>query len=167
MYDIHPVEQQSINDMLKYGVGFFNWAKRKSRKPAGAKSVQRPSTDMLVDYANVFARTANAMLRIQNQAMSATVYQDGAPLTVVSYFIGNVDKARPIQIVTQPEAMRRKLRELDNLLLEQKSPSMYLRRHVRIYEGNQVSLVRPSEQRFWTQSQARADADAFIAELLS
>jgi hypothetical protein len=59
------------------------------------------------------------------------------------------------------------LRELDKLLLDKKGPSMYMRRHARIYDGKQVSLVRPSEQRFWTQSQARADADAFLAELSS
>ncbi|MBK6711247.1 MAG: hypothetical protein IPG51_13055 [Chloroflexi bacterium] len=63
--------------------------------------------------------------------------------------------------------MRAKLRELDTSLLERNTPSMYMRRHVRVYDGNTVSLVRPSEQRFWTQSQARADADAFLAELSS
>jgi len=69
--------------------------------------------------------------------------------------------------MTQPDAMRKKLRELDNLLVEQQTPSIYIRRHVRIYDNNQVSLVRPSEQRFWTRSQALADADAFLAELAS
>ena len=74
---------------------------------------------------------------------------------------------QPVRIVTNPDAMRNKLRELDDLLLTQKTPSMYVRRHVRVYEGRQVSLVRPSEQRFWTQSQARADADAFLTELFA
>ena len=99
--------------------------------------------------------------------MNATVYENGAPLTVVSFDLVSSKEAQPVQILTESDAMRTKLRELNELILERKTPSMYMRRHVRVYDGKQVSLVRPSEQRFWTQSQARTDADAFLAELLS
>ena len=101
--------------------------------------------------------------------MNATVYENGAPLTVVSFDLVSSKEAQPVQILTESDAMRTKLRELNELILERKTPSMYMRRHVRVYnyDGKQVSLVRPCEQRFWTQSQARTDADAFLAELLS
>ena len=61
--------------------------------------------------------------------------------------------------------MRAKLRELNDFVLRENTPSFYTRRHVRIYDGKQMSIIRPSERRFWTQSQARVDADAFLAEL--
>ncbi|MCB0106955.1 MAG: hypothetical protein KDE53_13635, partial [Caldilineaceae bacterium] len=106
-----------------------------------------------------------SLLQVKNKTLNATVYQNGAPLTAVSFDIVDLDKAQPVQVITHSDAMRHKLHELDRQLLAQKTPSMYVRRHVRIYDGNQVSLVRPSEQRFWTQSQALVDADEFLAEL--
>jgi len=165
IYGLHPTEQRLVEDMLEYGLEFFNWSKLKERKSQAVKAVQRPPEKMLEIYANLFVSTVTSLLRIKNQTLNATVYQNGTPLTVVSFTIIDSDKTELVQVVTQSDAMRSKLRELDEFLLERKTPSMYIRRHVRVYDGNQVSLVRPSEQRFWTQSQARADADAFLAEL--
>jgi len=165
LYKLHPVERQLIEDMLEYGIGFFNWSNKKNRKSQESKAVQRPHIEMLETYAQTFIRTVTSFLRIKNQTLNATVYQNGTPLTVVSFAIVDSTQAEPVQLTTQSDAMRSKLRELDEFLLERKTPSMYIRRHVRVYDGNQISLVRPSEQRFWTQSQARADADAFLAEL--
>jgi len=167
IYGLHPVERQLIKNTLEYGIEFFNWSKRKNRKPQGAKPVKPPDRSMLEAYAEIFTRTATSLLRIKNQTLNATVYENGVPLTVVSFDLVSLDEAKPVQIVTESDAMRTKLRELNELILERKTPSMYMRRHVRVYDGKQVSLVRPSEQRFWTQSQARADADVFLAELLS
>lgn len=167
IFDLHPVERQLVKDMLEYGIGFFQWSKRKSRKPQGAKPVQPPDVAMLRAYANIFARTATSLLKIKNQTLNAIVYENGAPLTVVSFDLVDPQEAQPVQVMTGSDAMRAKLRELNALILSRQTPSMYMRRHVRVYDGRQVSLVRPSKQRFWTQSQARADADAFLAELLS
>ncbi|MFZ1752097.1 MAG: N-6 DNA methylase [Caldilineaceae bacterium] len=167
LYGLHPIEQRVVEDILTYGIPFFEWAKRKTRKPGNSKPVQAPDTDMLTRYAEIFAYTATSLLRIKNQTLNAVVYKNGALLTVVSFKLAPLEEAHPVQLVDSHNAMRAKLRELDHLLVERKTPSMYTRRHVRVYDGNTVSLVRPSEQRFWTQSQARADADAFLAELSS
>ncbi len=165
LYKIYPVEQQLIEDTIEYEIEFFNWSKRKNRKPREASPVKRPNIDMLKAYADIFVRTASSLLQIKDKALNGTIYQNGAPLTAISFDIVDHNEAKPVQIITQPNAMRLKLRELDKFLLEQKSPSMYIRRHVRVYDGDQMSLVRPSEQRFWTQSQARVDADEFLADL--
>ncbi len=167
LFNLHPVEQQLVQDMLEYGIEFFNWSKRRTRRPRGAKPVQEPGTEMLQAYADVFVRTVTSLLKIKNQTLNATVYKNGAPLTVASFEFVRRQDARPVCVITESDAMHTRLQELNEQVLEQKTPSMYLRRHTRVYDGNLVSLVRPSEQRFWTQSQARADADAFLAELLS
>jgi hypothetical protein len=167
LYDLHPVEQELVEDILEYGIGFFNWSKQKNRRPRGAKSVQGPQVPMLEAYAEIFTRTATSLLRVRNQTLNAIVYENGAPLTVVVFDLVRLEERQPIRVLKEPEAMRTKLHELDELLLSRKVPSMYMRRHVRIYDGNQLSLVRPNERRFWTRSQARTDADAFLAELSS
>ena len=168
LYEFHPTEQQLVYDMLQYGVGFFEWSKRQNRRPQGSIPVQRPDLEQLHSYATVFARTVSSLLHVKDKGLKPTLYKNGAPLTVVSFdFVNANEKSETTNVVTSSEAMRAKLRELDELLSNQITPSMFLRRHVRVYDGDQVSLVRPSERRFWTQSQARADADAFIAELFS
>ncbi len=167
LYGLHPTEQQLVQDMLDYGVEFFNWAKRKSRKPQGAKPVQSPDVDMLKAYAQIFSKVASSILRIKNKTLNTTIYQNGEPLTAVSFDLVDIKDAQPMRIIHEPSEMRTKLYQLNDLLLAQETPSMFMRRHARVYDGDQVSLVRPSEQRFWTQSQARADADAFIAELFT
>lgn len=165
LFDLHPVEQQLIEDMVTYGIGFFEWAKRKTRKPGEVLAVQKPNEELLKGYAETFIQTTAMFLQIKQQALKATVYKNGAPLTVITFELVDLDKVEPVQVITQPGEMRAKLRELDELLVARKTPSMYIRRHVRVYDGKQISLIRPSEQRFWTKSQARADADAFLADL--
>ncbi len=167
LYGLHPTEQQLVEDMLTYGIDFFNWAKRKRRKPGSAKPVERPDVDMLKTYAQVFIKVATSMLQIKQKTLNATVYQNGEPLTTVTFDLVDLSDTQPVHIIEEPAAMRAKLYQLNDLLLDQTTPSMFMRRHARVYDGKQVSLVRPSERRFWTQSQARADADTFIAKLLA
>lgn len=167
LYGLHPVEQQQVEDTLTYSLGFFEWAKKKTRKPGGAEPVKAPDGEMLKSYADVFVHTATSMLRVKEQTLNATVYKNGAPLTVVSFDLVSQDNAQSTQVIEGHDAMRAKLRELDEVLLQRKTPSIYIRRHVRVYDGKSVSLVRPGERRFWTRSQARADADSFLAELSS
>jgi len=99
--------------------------------------------------------------------MNATVYHDGAPLSVVCFEVVTTNQAREIERRTASEQLSETLRYLDRLLLQQHSPTLYMRRHVRIYDGAMVYLVRPAEQRFWSRSQARVDADSLLAEWLN
>lgn len=164
--NIHPVEQQLIEDTLKYGLEFFRWVKKIDRKPGAVKPVKKPDEVMLRLYADVFTQVATSFLKVKQKTLNAKIYRNGAPLTVVSFDLVDLEGRQPVDIVQTSDEMRAKLRKLDQLALTQQTPSIYMRRHVRIYDGQEVSLIRPSEQRFWTQSQARIDADAFLAELL-
>lgn len=167
IYGLNPTERQLVEDMTNFGIRFFEWAKRKTRKPGEVEPVQIPTVKMLQEYAEVFTETAESLLHYQHQTLNATIYQNGAPLSVVSFDLVPSELASEPQIVTDKDDLREKLRQLDALLLEQRSPSLYMRRHVRVYNGTEIFLVRPNEQRFWTQSQARADADEFLAELIT
>jgi hypothetical protein len=166
IYGLHPVERQLVEDTLAYGVEFFNWAKRKTRKPRGAAPVRPPGISVLKAYAEIFIEVAKSLLQAKNQTLNATIYKNGAPLSVLSFDLVGLKELRSVQVVTQPGAMQAKLRKLNDLALERNTPSFYTRRHVRIYDGEQLSIIRPSERRFWSRSQARVDADEFLADLM-
>lgn len=167
LYELTPPERQLVQDVLDYGVDFFYWAKRTRRRPDGAKAVRRPDTEMLKSYAETFIETVTALLRYQDQTLNAVVYQDDAPLSIVGFELVSLADAKDVHIIEGTHILQETLRRLDHLLLEQHTSTLYMRRHVRIYEGSWLYLVRPSERRFWTRSQARADADSAVMEWLS
>lgn len=171
LYGLTQVERQLVDDIVNYEIDFFNWSKRKNRKisDSKAKAVRPPNHQILEDYVNTFTDTANTFLHYQDQTLVATVYYDSSPLTVVDFELLNMrsDLARPLNLVKSSKNLQDILRVLDHLLIEQRTSTLYMRRHVRIYNGSHLYFVRPSERRFWTRSQARADADSFIMELLT
>jgi hypothetical protein len=169
IYDVVPMEQQWVNDMVGYGIGFFEWSKRKTRRSndAKAKPVQPPEASLLGEYAQEFIEVATSLLHYQNQTLNARVYQDGAPLSVVEFELVNTADAQEVHFISESKELHNLLYKLDRRLWERQASTLYTRRHVRIYDGPRFYVVRPGERRLWTRSQAYADADNFIAEILS
>jgi hypothetical protein len=50
--------------------------------------------------------------------------------------------------------------------LNERHPGLIVRRVLRIYGAEDVYIVKPADQRYWTRSRALNDADAMIAEQL-
>ncbi|MBI5034912.1 MAG: N-6 DNA methylase [Chloroflexi bacterium] len=166
-YGLTSIERQLVKDLEEFGIGFFYWSKKKTRKPNAAPSVRRPDPELLKNYAETFVDSVNTLLKYQNQTLNATVIHNHAPLSVVGFDLVNLNEKRPVQIINDAEELFDLLRHLDNLLVEPRNISLFMRRHVRVYDNNRMYLVRPSERRFWSQSQARVDSDDVMAEWLS
>ncbi len=169
IYKISTVERRLIRDMVEYEIEFFYWAERKQRAAYDSRvsAIQRPNNMMLGEYAETFVKTVTTFLRYEEQTLNATVYYDGAPLSVIEFELVSLNQTRAVEFVKVSQELESILRRLDRLLLEQQASTLYTRRHVRIFTGTQFYLVRPSERRFWTGSQAYTDADGFIAEMLT
>lgn len=169
IYDVVLMEQQLVKDMVDYGIGFFEWSKRKTRRTNDAKArpVQPPEASMLKEYAQEFIEVATSLLHHQNQTLNARVYQDGAPLSVVEFELVQTTDTQAVRFEGESKELHDLLHRLDRLLLERQASTLYVRRHVRIYDGPRFYVVRPSERRLWTRSQAHTDAGSFVAEVLS
>ncbi len=167
LYGLDDLERQLVSDMSEYGIEFFSWSQQKQRQLTLTNAVKQPSVEMLERYAETFIKSAAGLLRLQAKSLSAVVYKDSAPLSVVGFEIAGITKPGTIQVVADGEKLRDVLRRLDRHLLDQRAPTLYMRRHVRIYDGSRLYFVRPSERRFWTQSQALADFDGAVTEWLS
>jgi N-6 DNA Methylase len=169
IYDIVPIEQQLIKDMVEYEIKFFEWSKRKKRSmdDEKARPVRPPEASMLSEYAQEFIEVATSLLHYQNQTLNARVYQDGEPLSVIEFELVNTADARDVRFVDESKELHDVLYKLDRRLWERQAATLYTRRHVRIYDGPRFYVVRPGERRLWTRSQAYADAGSFVAEILS
>ncbi|HEY1352030.1 MAG TPA: N-6 DNA methylase [Ktedonobacteraceae bacterium] len=169
IYDVTPIEQQMIRDMVGYEIAFFEWSKRKKRSITDeeARSVRPPEVSMLKAYAQEFIEVATSLLRYQNQTLNARIYQDSAPFSVLEFELVQTMDAQDVRVISGSKALRNLLSQLDRRLRERQASTLYTRRHVRMYDGPRFYVIRPSERRLWTCSQAYADADSFIAEIVS
>lgn len=168
LYDLTPVERQLVHDMTAYEIPFFEQSERKQRQPGSrADAIKRPETHMLVEYAGAFIEIATLFLQYRGQTLNATVYNDGVPLNVVEFELTSSKNASEVRTIAVSDTVHTLLRTLDQRLREQYTSTLYTRRHVRIFDGPRFYLVRPGERRLWTRSQAYADADSFVAELVS
>jgi|GEM_PF-441031 len=169
IYDVVPIEQQLVKDMVDYEIKFFEWSKRKKRhmKDEKARPVRPPEASMLEEYAQAFIEVATSLLHYQNQTLNARVYQDGAPLSVVEFELVQMADAQTVHFISESKELHDLLYRLDRRLWERQASTLYVHRHVRIYDGPRFYIVRPGERRLWTRSQAYADAGSFVAEILS
>jgi len=169
IYDIAPMEQQLVKDMIDYEITFFEWSasKKRSMSDENASSVQPPEASMLEEYAQAFIEVATSLLHYQNQTLNARVYQNGEPLSVVEFELVQTTDAHAVRFISESKDLHSLLYKLDRRLLERQASTLYTRRHVRIYDGPRFYVVRPGERRLWTRSQAYADAGSFVAEILS
>jgi hypothetical protein len=169
IYDVEPIEQQLVKDMVDYEIKFFEWSKRKGRhiNDEKARPVRPPEASMLEEYAQTFIDVATSCLHYQNQTLNARVYQDGEPLSVVEFELVQAVDAQAVRFISESRELHDLLYKLDRRLWERQASTLYTRRHVRIYDGLRFYVVRPSERRLWTRSQAYADAGSFVAQILS
>ncbi len=169
IYDIVPMEQQLVKDMVDYEIKFFEWSKRKKRHINDEKAtpVRPPEASMLKEYAQTFIEVATSRLHYQNQTLNARVYQDGTSLSVIEFELVQTADAQAVRFISGSEELHDLLYKLDRRLWERQASTLYMRRHVRIYDGPRFYVVRPSERRLWTRSQAYADSGSFVAEILS
>src|SRR5439155_4837783 len=78
IYDVAPMEQQLVKDIVDYEIKFFEWSKRKKRHISDEKArpVRPPEASMLKEYAQEFIEVTTSLLHYQNQTLNARVYQD-------------------------------------------------------------------------------------------
>src|SRR2546423_845973 len=99
IYDVAPIEQQLVEDMVDYEIEFFEWSKRKehSLDDEKARPVRPPEASMLKEYAQEFIEVTTSLLHYQKQTLNARVYQDGAPLSVVEFELVQTTDAQDVR----------------------------------------------------------------------
>jgi hypothetical protein len=61
----------------------------------------------------------------------------------------------------------KELTNIDRKLWEEKGGSIYFRKRVNYYNGNDIYIIRPNQRRFWTRTMAMEDASELILEILN
>ena len=148
---------------------FEGWKQRK-------EFIQPPSYDALAAYASEVVHVVNTYLRaVGKRHMEAIVYPQtvlganlahGVPGVTAVRFSMRSGAPRGTPVVR--EGHESDLQQLTALLRGQVNthipPYLNERRQVRIYTENDLSILKPSENRYWTRTAGVNDADVILAD---
>lgn len=130
-------------------------------RAADSRSATRADLERYVEaYAEILRTLFDG-----TRGLAAVVRPTDGPLTVISLRLqrrGGVEVKR-----ADGDDLHSVLLRLDEQLTTRESPSIYLRRHIRYYDGETLHIVKPNERKHWTRSAAFADADETIAQAVA
>ena len=157
-FDLTESEIILIDDAVDFTLDYF----RKKNKSIAVKPVDKEG---MKDYIHTFCEVLNKSFSSPTKDFIGTAYLGNSPLQVVKVQLVDKFKGKSdVKIHTESEAI---LKELDKVLLEEQSQSIYIRRNLRRYTGSTLYLVKPNQKRYWTKSAALYDADKTYKDIMS
>jgi type I restriction-modification system DNA methylase subunit len=157
LYSIDDVERTLINDTINYTWDYFRLKRR-------ASAVEIPSDEIVETYTREFCNVLNTSFAISDKVFNGKHSSGKDPLRVVSIHLENLK--RPVIKFDSRQDLENVLEKLNESLLEEKSPGVYVRRIIRRYIGTEIYIVKPNEERYWTKSQALHDADETYRDIM-
>lgn len=157
LYHLTNYEIKIIEDAIDYIFDYFNAEGR-------SNALTLPKEEDLKSYSEVLCNVLKTSLD-KNSKFSFKIYTGKAPLAVslINLLEDKEDDVPFFNVNVKVESL---LSELDSLLFEQRSESVYVKRIVRIYSRNEVYIIKPNQRRYWTYSAACRDADEIFADIM-
>ncbi len=164
VYDIIGIPDEmrtTIDDFLQIRLPLDNWS-------TSGKSTQFPSNDELEQYGNCLK------MELDEFVMGRAIHH--VQITVANDLIEcMVDNNRPngnneVSVIPSHEAGLSRLKLLSTFsqqLQEQFSQWVYVKRNLRVYDGNRIYIYKSPRLIDWTQTQAGLDAQDIIGHILT
>ena len=163
LYGLNENECIIVDDMIRYTIDLYLNRKKAKTKRRG---IRPPTIDQLQRYADRLCRQLNSILEFEGKILSYTVYDIGgdSPLSVVEFKQGSQTTSNQENSTKRVEGIEKLLIKISKNLQNQISEHVYVRGHLRVYEGEHLYIIKPSEERFWSESAALNDADTVIRD---
>jgi hypothetical protein len=156
-YNLDESELILINDTIDFTLDYY---KKKSKSIA----VKQASIDDLEKYGTTFCKVLNNSFSSEKRFKIGNIFKGNGPLKVLSIILeDSSSKFSPNQY---DERLEDVLKKLDAALLNEISPSIFIRRSIRRFSKNSIFIVKPNQIRFWTKSSALRDADETYKEIM-
>ncbi|EMY3483178.1 SAM-dependent methyltransferase [Flavobacterium psychrophilum] len=149
-------EQIVIQDTLNYSLDLFE-------KKEKSKAVL-PVNDIDV-YTKRITKELNDWLDDDDLKISATHYKidRNCPLYLVKLSFGNQLK----EIEISKENIYSELKTLDKKLWSKDAQSIYFRKKLNYFDGDDIYIIKPNQRRFWSQTAAMEDSKSLLVEILN
>ncbi len=162
LYELNENERIIVEDTINYTLDHF----LNRRKHIPLISTRHPALDKLQKYADRLCKQLNGMLALEGKKLIYQLYEideDKSPLTVVEFEQISKTAAK----VTKPKKVGRiedALIDLSQNIKREIGGGIYALIHPRVYDGERLYMIKPSEERFWSESAALNDADEIIRD---
>ncbi|WP_452602078.1 HsdM family class I SAM-dependent methyltransferase [Pontimicrobium sp. MEBiC06410] len=156
--DLSEYDRFTIQHLLNNIDLFHKQEKSKALFPARQEQVKMFST--------LISNELNNFLEGQNLFANTTIFNSinrFSPLMMIKISF-NEKKNKTFQ---SNEFIDEELKKLDKHLWEEKATNIFFRKKLNYKTGNDIYIIRPNQQRFWSQSMALEDASELILEILN
>jgi len=160
LYGLNESEIILIEDTIKFTLDYF----RRKDKSIAVKPVDKKT---LRNYVDTFCNVLNKSFSSPKKVFAGTGFLGKSPLLVVSAHLEDKTKESVVKIYFQEHKLRDVLNKLEKTLINESPPGIYIRRNLRRYSGDTISIVKPNQMRYWTKSAALHDADETYANIMS
>ena len=158
LYGIGETERRLIRDTVGFTLDYF-------LNKANSAALNPPSEPFVGQYLKTLCGVLNDQFDYSERVFGGKYLETKGPLRVVSLQLGSHGKGT-IEKVKSEDETDRILKKLDRQLIEEKAGSVYIQRNLRRFSGNSVSIIKPNQMRYWTESSAVLDADGIYAEIM-
>ncbi|MBI5831055.1 MAG: N-6 DNA methylase [Armatimonadetes bacterium] len=166
-YKLTEREQALVRETEEYVIPLFHWGDSERRSRWRTPAIEPPSRELMERYAKQFVAATQPLLKHAGMALDATVHLSGsAALSVVAFHRVRSTEGR-IRVSEHDAETAQLLNQLDDLVVARSDPSVYYRRHVDLYAGEVLYVIRPSRSRYWTVGSAISDATEAMASWVS
>jgi hypothetical protein len=163
LYELNENEHIIVDDMIRYTIDLYlNRKKAKTMK----RGIKHPTLNQLQRYADRLCKQLNSILEFEGKKLIYTAYdiRKDSSLSVVEFKQVSQKRSNQKNTTTKIEGIEELLTEISNNLQNQISERVYVWGHLRVYEGEHLYIIKPSEERFWSESASLNDSDAVIRE---
>ncbi len=162
LYGLNEVERIIVDDMIDYTIDLFLNRRLKGHK----MGIRPPKLAQKIKYAERLCNLLNSILEFEGKNLIYMVYdiKEDSPLSVIEVKQVPQKTSNQGNSITRIEGLEELLIKISKSLKNQISERIYVLGHLRIYEGEHLYIIKPSERRFWSESAALNDGDVIIRE---
>ena len=162
LYSLSTQERIIVNDTMRHVIKPY-FSRRSSRVP-------RPATvtlEQMERYANRICSQLNGILHYAHQSLSSAVFafKDNEPLAVCRFSLSEGNEGGTVRRVSL-SGLHDLLAQMSNDLREHIADDLFIQRDLLVYDNEGFWVVKPPQERLWSESVALNDADSVFAEHL-
>lgn len=161
LYGLSDTERILVEDTVSMAIN-------RHMQRASSTAYGRPRADELEAYTAQCIGMMQPFFRALNtHTLKAEIFDVGtAPLAVVKFCIVPIANDQPNVKTVQSRELRTVLDDIASGLPHKIADRVFSRRDVRIYNGDDIFIIKPAQRRFWSRSAGLNDADLILAESL-
>ena len=161
LYGLDRFEEVLVEDMVSHTIDLQRRHEQSEALWAATAKECREYAKYVIDVIQPFLETR------KKRRIVADILDADSPLRVVRFtIVAASQNGRPSVVTEKVADLSQVLYGVAKNLDEQIALGVHTRRHLRVYSGDSIYVVKPSQRRFWTRSAGLTDGDSVLKDLL-